>query len=275
MSMPKLNVLGCGKVARVLARLFAAHQVFQVQDILNRSQESSARALLFVGSGRAVERLQDMRSAKFWLLGVNDDAIISQAHALQQAHKLRAGDTVFHCSGALSAQALDFLQASGVRVASVHPIRSFADTATVYAQFEGTYCSLEGDAHAQNQLQDALRRIGAQVLLIDGAHKALYHAASAIACNFMSTLLETAYQNWEKAGLTREQAERVATPLVRETLDNILRMGPAAALTGPIARGDWQTVDKHRAALAQANPQHAALYEAFVPLTAALAQTKK
>lgn len=275
MAMPKLNIVGCGHVGRVFARLFAQHQVFQVQDILNRNQGSSAHALLFVGVGRALESLHDLRAARVWLLGVNDDQILPLAQALWAAHKLRPGDIVFHLSGAMPAAALHSLQQHGVLVASVHPIRSFADPARVLADFAGTCCTLEGDAKALQLLQDALQRIGARVLPIDGSKKAQYHAASVFACNYLNTLFEVALQNWEAAGISRAQAQEFAAPLVRETLENILRLGPAPALSGPLARGDMQTVARHQQALQASNPQHAALYDAFIPLTQQLAEQKR
>lgn len=134
-----LNIVGCGHVGRVLACLFAQQQVFKVQDILNRSQASSAAALIFVGTGRALDEMADLRHAKVWLLAVNDDQIVPISERLLAAKKLRSGDIVFHCSGALASSQLVALKAAGIHVASAHPVRSFAIRQPCYPNLQARF----------------------------------------------------------------------------------------------------------------------------------------
>lgn len=143
------------------------------------------------------------------------------------------------------------------------------------SQFAGTFFSLEGDSAALNVVQSALNKIGAKTLLIDGAQKALYHAASVFACNYLTALVDVAKQTWQQAGIAPDIASQLAEPLMRETLDNIFRLGPAKALTGPLARGDKQTVARQQQALQNWNPDIAALYQAFTTCTEQLAQRKR
>ncbi len=96
------------------------------------------------------------------MLAVNDDQILPVSEKLLRAGKLTPGDIVFHCSGALAAAQLAALRVAGVHLASVHPVRSFADPQLVLQQFDGTFCSIEGDAQALAVLQPALQEIGAQ-----------------------------------------------------------------------------------------------------------------
>lgn len=277
-NLPKLNVVGCGHVGRVLARLFTEHHVFQVQDIVNRSQGSSAAALIFVGAGRALDSLHDLRRAKFWMLAVADDQIPVVCQQLLDLGKLRAGDILFHCSGALASNQRPPLQAAqkqGVLLASVHPVRSFADPVHVAQQFGGTFCSIEGDPAACQALIPALQAIGGQTLQIDGAHKSLYHAASVFACNYLTSLLDVALRTGSAAGIPPPQARALLEPLVRETLDNIFRLGPAKALTGPLARGDLQTVARQQQALQEFDTGIADLYRAFTAVSAQLVVRKQ
>ena len=138
--MSTLNIVGAGHVGRTLGRLFAARGVFAVQDVRTRSLASARAAVAFIGAGTPVDA--DMRPADVWMLAVADDAIAGVAAALAQATPM-AGATVFHCSGAKASGELDALRRAGAVVASVHPVRSFADPAAVAAAFDGTFCGVE------------------------------------------------------------------------------------------------------------------------------------
>ncbi len=273
--MNTLNILGCGKVGGVFGRLFAQGQQFQIQDVLNRSLASSTSACELLGSGTARSRYDELRPAKVWMLSLADDQILPACEALMARQVLRAGDIVFHCSGALASEQMQLLRGSGVQLASVHPVRSFADSAFVLAHFAGTFCSVEGDSAALDVLISALQAIGAQTLLINAQQKSLYHAASVFACNYLSSLLDVAMRAWQQAGIAPEQAQQLAQPLVRETMENIFRLGPAKALSGPIARGDWQTVAKQQQAVQEWDAAAGDLYRAFTATTTQLAQRKQ
>jgi len=160
------------------------------------------------------------------------------------------GAVVCHCSGALSSSALAPARAAGAAVASAHPVRSFADPALVAAAFAGTYCGVEGDAAALAVLEPALRAAGGQSVTIAAAAKTVYHAAAVFASNYLVTLLDTALRAYQAAGISEPVARALAQPLVEETVANVFRLGPVAALSGPIARGDMATVARQQQALA-------------------------
>ena len=264
---PTLNIIGAGKVGRVLGRLFTASGSFAVQDVLTRSCASAAGAVDFIGAGRAVTALAQMRPADCWMLAVTDDQIAAMCAALPVA----AGTVVFHCSGAKSSRELAGAVAAGAAVASVHPVRSFADPAQVAASFAGTYCGVEGDAAALALLTPALIAIGVQAVPIDAAAKTVYHAASVFASNYLVTVLDAGLRAYQAAGVPQEVALALAAPLARETLENVLRMGPERALTGPIARGDMDTVARQQEALDEWDSSTGMLYRALVQATQALA----
>ena len=134
-------------------------------------------------------------------------------------------------------------------MASVHPLKSFADPGTAVQSFAGTWCAVEGDGAALAVLRPAFEQIGARVSEIAPEHKTIYHAASVIVCNYLVALMEAGLRCYEHAGLERGTALAMMEPLVRETLDNVFRLGTVPALTGPIARGDDAVVGGHLAAL--------------------------
>ncbi|CAN5899519.1 Rossmann-like and DUF2520 domain-containing protein [soil metagenome] len=282
--MKRLTIIGAGKVGCVLGRQFVRHQVFQLAQVCNRSLASAQQAWQFIAADTgtaadtngvaAVADFADLQAADVTMLTVPDDQIAATCTALLARGVLRPGSIVFHCSGAKASTELAAASALGVLVASLHPVRSFADVAKVAASFAGTICSLEGDAAALQVLAPALQASGATVVQISAANKLLYHAGSVFASNYLVTLMETAMQAYQAAGIPPALATAMAEPLARQTLDNVFQMGTVSALTGPIARGDMHTVKAQQQQVADWNADAGALYAAFMPATAALAQLK-
>jgi len=269
-----LNLVGAGHVGRTLGRLFHAHGVFTVQDVLTRSPASAADAVAFIGAGRALAQLSALRPAEVWMLAVGDDQIAGTCAALAAAGLLD-GATVFHCSGAKGSGELQAALDAGARVASIHPVRSFADPHAVAAAFDGTWCGLEGDPQALALLTPAFEAIGARLVAIDAAAKTVYHAASVFASNYLVTVLDAALRAYAAAGVPPEVARELARPLAGETLANVFRLGAPAALSGPVARGDMATVARQQAALQGWDAPTADLYAALVDATTALAERKR
>ncbi len=269
--MPVLNIIGCGRVGRALARLWREHGVFDLGDVNDHTAEKSRAAVAFIGGGRACAEIAHMRAADVWLLAPPDDRIAACCDELSRSATLAAGNIVFHCSGALPSGILDAAVARGAVVASVHPLKTFADAAAAAKTFAGTSCAVEGEAAALSVLKPAFERIGANLFQIDASAKTLYHAASVLVCNDLTALLETGARCFEAAGLPRADAMRMVEPLVRETLDNVFRLGTTAALTGPVARGDVEVVKRQLAALSLADPRLDAVYRSLGVIAAGLA----
>lgn len=269
-----LNLVGAGHVGRALGRLFAASGIFAVQDVLTRSLDTAHEALAFIGAGSACATLGQMRPAQVWMLAVGDDAIVPACEGLAHSGHLQ-GAVVFHCSGAKVSGELQAAREAGAHVASVHPIRSFADPAAVAESFGGTFCGIEGDQQALALLEPAFAAIGARTVRIDPAAKTVYHAAAVFASNYLVTVLDAALRAYQAAGVPPEVARELARPLASETLANVFRLGPEAALSGPVARGDFATVARQQEAVARWDPATGRLYEALVAPTAELARRKR
>jgi predicted short-subunit dehydrogenase-like oxidoreductase (DUF2520 family) len=247
--MKSLNIIGAGRVGRTLASLCEEKHTFAVQDVLDRTEAGARAAVAFIGDGVPVADIEKLRHADIWMLTPPDRQIRTLAEAVARAGLLRAGDIVFHCSGSMSSGELEVASAAGALVASVHPLKTFAEPRDAVRTFAGTYCAAEGDDGALQVLQPAFERIGGNVSLIDARSKVVYHAASVIVCNYLAALVETGLRCFEKAGIPRDAASAMTQPILRETLDNVIQLGPAHALTGPIARGDAAVVARHLQAL--------------------------
>lgn len=272
---PTLNIIGCGNVGKVLGHLWKEIGTFRIQDVLNRSHESAAAAVAFVGAGRPVSDWTELRPADVFLIGTPDDQIETACAGAVRSGILRPDTTVFHCSGALPSSVLDKAKTCGVSIASVHPIRSFAGPEGVAASFAGTWCGIEGDLFAVEQLSQAFSAIGARLVRINPEYKSVYHSAAVFSSNYLVALLDVAVKAYVKAGVPRDEALKLMEPLVRGTVDNVFRLGTTDALTGPIARGDVATVLRQYRAVTAWDRRVGALYKRLGKFAAAIATRKR
>jgi predicted short-subunit dehydrogenase-like oxidoreductase (DUF2520 family) len=272
---PSLSIIGGGNVGRALGRLWASRRTFQIQDVFCRSIESAQRATGFIGAGRAVSDMADLRQADIYMITTPDDSIAACCERLAAAGLLSAASIVFHCSGALRASQLQAAVQLGAAVAGIHPVRSFAAPEQVVQSFAGTWCGIEGDARALAVLGPAFSAIGAQLATIDPEFKVIYHAAAVFASNYLVTLLDVALQAYARAGIPNHIALKMVEPLVRKTVDNVFEIGTEKALSGPIARGDLATADKQYRAVRDWDKRHGTLYRQLARLTRDLAARRK
>lgn len=273
-ALPTLSIIGPGRVGKAIGRLLHVAGGVRISEVLVRTPELVNATLAFIGAGSAVSHIGAMQPASIFLLAVPDDQIEACATQLAASGCVRSGTIVFHCSGARTSAVLASVSVLGAVLASVHPIRSFADPAQVAASFTGTCCGVEGDPAALATLIPLFEAAGARMIAIDPSQKTLYHAAAVFASNYLVTLVDVAMQCYGQAGVAPETALQMIAPLLRESAENVLRLGPAAALTGPIARGDVATVACQQQALLQWHPAHAALYRQLAEATTALAASR-
>lgn len=270
---PRLDILGCGRLGRTIGRLVARAGAARIGEVATRSLASAQDAVDFIGSGRAVERGFTSPPSDLVLIATPDDAIADRCRALAEAGSL-AGCAVFHCSGAASSDLLAPARDAGAQVASVHPVRSFADPARAADAFDGTWCGFEGDAAALERLRPLFDAIGARAFALDADTKSIYHAGTVLACNALVALLETGLRCLEQAGLEREVATSLLEPLVAGTVANVFATDTTEALTGPIARGEAQLVARQLADLEAADPQAAQVYRVLGRTTLELARAQ-
>lgn len=269
-----LSIIGCGNLGKTLGRLWTDANSVTMQDVLNRSAESAAQAVAYIGAGRPASGLMDLRHADIFLLACPDDQLTACCNALATTGVLLPGTVVFHCSGALRSSALMAAANHGALIASIHPIRSFAAPDQVIRSFSGTYCGTEGDLDAIAILENLFSAIGGILVPINADAKTVYHAAAVFASNYLVTLIDVSLDAYLKAGIPRETALRLMEPLVRETIDNIFRLGPADALSGPIARGDVKTVVRQYRAVKTWDKRRAGLYKILGRLTSEIAKRR-
>ena len=266
-----LNLIGCGRVGQTLARLWRLRNALAVQDIITTRLDHAQAAVIQLGAGRAVGELAAMRTAPLWMLAVPDAQLPAVALALAQQQRHAPPALAFHCSGALDSQVLAPLKQAGWQVASAHCILSFASVDAAISQFPGTPCALEGDAVAVTTLRPLFSAIGAQCFDVASADKLRYHAAAVFATNFLPVLQTVAEDLWLSSGVPPALMAGLRASLLRNSVDNITRLGPQAALTGPAARGDTAAIARQAQALQAYDPQVGAAYEALSALALRIA----
>ncbi|HWE34594.1 MAG TPA: DUF2520 domain-containing protein [Solirubrobacteraceae bacterium] len=168
---------------------------------------------------------------------------------------------VGHCSGATGLDAL----AGHADAFSLHPLMTVTGEG---AEFAGAGAAIAGStSRALAVARELAESLELQPFEVDEADRAAYHAAASIASNFLVTLEAAAERVAESAGVPRE----ALVPLVRATVENWAALGASRALTGPVARGDSETVARQRIAVTERAPELASLFDAIVEATQALA----
>ena len=182
-------------------------------------------------------------------LTVPDRAIESFADEIAAAGGLPRGVAFVHCSGALGLGVLDSL-AAGHAVGSFHPLQSFPEPRTSEA-FRGSLVAIDASSDAlRRRLQRLARDLGARSRDVREAERVLYHAAAVFASNYLVALASDAVELLQSIGWSEREAVAGLVPLMQGALAEVGRRGPTAALTGPIRRGDAETVTRHLEALA-------------------------
>jgi predicted short-subunit dehydrogenase-like oxidoreductase (DUF2520 family) len=156
---------------------------------------------------------------------------------------------VLHTSGVLGSEALEPLRAAGHPVGGVHPLAALADPVGGLDRLRGAWFGVEGDAAARGLAERIVAACGGHVLAVSPGGKPLYHAAAVFASNYAVALLAVAERLMEEAGVAARDARPALAALAEGAVANVRERGPAAALTGPVARGDEATLRLHLARL--------------------------
>lgn len=191
------------------------------------------------------------------ILAVPDGQIANVAQQIAQLGEAPPGCVALHLAGAVSTDPLAPLHAVGYAVGSLHPLQSVADPWTGSDRLMGAAFALGGEPEALVVARRIVAALGGRPLVVPVSQRPNYHAAAVFASNYLVTLAATAVRILREIGVPEEDALPALIPLMRGTLDNLEDLGLASALTGPIARGDLDTVRTH---LARLSPDDRALY---------------
>lgn len=263
MSQPRVGVVGAGRVGVVLAAKLqrAGHQLVGVS---GRSSDSQLRVQTLLPGTEILEPADIVGRAEVVVLAVPDDSLAEVAREL--APYVRRGQVIAHTSGRHGLAVLAPLADAGAHTIAMHPAMTF--TGTEIDLDRDCVFGVTAEVADRDVAETLVAELGGQVMWVAEADRAKYHAALAHGANHLTTIVTQAMDLLR--GIGAEDPAAVLRPLLTAALDNTLAYGDAA-LTGPVARGDVDTVRAHIANLDDASV--ARTYAALATATADRAET--
>jgi predicted short-subunit dehydrogenase-like oxidoreductase (DUF2520 family) len=254
-------IVGAGRLATFLA--VALHDAgYAIPEILVRDSPKSrrrGRSLAAKLGAKLVSANSAALDATLLWFCVPDREILTAASTLADHLTARKNSKqrvrfAFHSSGALLSNELEPLRKAGIAVASVHPLMTFV--AGAHPSLTGVPFAIEGDAVAARAARRIVSDLGGKGFSLPASRKAAYHAWATLTSPLFLAFLVMLEKAASAAGLTREDARRKSMPIIRQTLANYSRLGPAKSFSGPLIRGDAETVAKHLSVFKQYPEAH-------------------
>jgi predicted short-subunit dehydrogenase-like oxidoreductase (DUF2520 family) len=249
-SQHAIAIAGTGRLAQALGRLLGERGE-PVTFVAGRNPERTRAAAAFIGPEVQPVALEALAGrAGRVLIAVSDDAIPEVARLLA-ASGMSSG-IALHTCGAMGPEALASLAAAGVSCGAIHPLQTVPTPEQGLDVLPGAAYAIDGDDPALAWASRIAHLLGGETLRIRPEQRPLYHAAAVMASNYVVALVDAAAILLGAAGVGEDKALRAIGLLVQSSAANALNLGPLKALTGPIQRGDLETVSSHLNALAGA-----------------------
>ena len=243
--MVKTGFIGAGTTGTALAVRLSSRR-WPIIAVSSRSLASARKLASQVPDCRVCETPQEVSDlAELVFITTTDDAIARVCGEVQW----RAGQSVVHCSGAHSVDILEPARLAGAAVGSFHPLQTFAHVDHAVENLPGSAFALEAEEPLLSKLKQLAVLMNGNWVVLKPGDKVLYHAAAVFACNYLVTLVNMALELWRGFGASPGQATGALLPLLKGTVNNIGNIGLPNCLTGPVARGDLGTIERHLSAL--------------------------
>lgn len=260
----RVGLIGSGRVGAPIAAALrqAGHRITGISAISTASRERADALLPGVALKESAEVCQD---ADLILLAVPDDVIAELASGLVATGAITAGQLVVHTSGRFGVGVLDPVLVAKALPIAIHPVLTFTGTSIDIQRLVGVPFGVTAVDPLLPIAQALVVDIGGEPFVVAEADRPRYHAALAWSSNFLSTLVNQGTEFIRDIGI--EDPGHFLAPLLSASLDNALRYGDSA-LTGPIARGDVETVRAHRDVMTAHSRAVERAYIAMARLTA-------
>ena len=239
---PVVGLIGPGRAGIGLA-LALAQAGYTVRLHGRKKKKVPSPLTLTVGDGETAPDW--VASAGVVILAVRDDGIRPLAEALAAARAITADHVVLHLSGVQGQEGLGPLVSSRAALGSFHPLQTIVEPERAPARLKGSWAAVEGMPRAVEAAERLAQDMGMRPFRIATKAKAIYHAGAVFASNYLVVVEAIAQRLLRHAGLTDADAWAALRPLVEGTFENLGRIEPKDALTGPIARGDTATIMRH------------------------------
>ncbi|MGE4306637.1 MAG: Rossmann-like and DUF2520 domain-containing protein [Novosphingobium sp.] len=266
LSFSQIGIVGTGKVARALALGLQSHSSAPLM-VWGRAPAKCREAVGHLAYAQAVSSLSDIvDSCDVIAIAVADDAILEIVRTISEAGALSQAPLVFHVCGGTGTAVLEPLRQMGAKTAAIHPAMTFTGEPELELErMAGSRFAVTGCNRASSQLaQSIVEALGGISVEVPEDCRALYHAALCHAANHLVTLFAGASHALRAAGV--DDPAGLLAPLARAALDNSIANG-FGALSGPVLRGDTETIRRHLAALEGDCPELLPTYRAMALAT--------
>lgn len=248
-----IGFIGAGKVGCAFGK-YLYDKGFKVKGYFSKSFSSSLKGAKLV-KGKAFNDINFLVKESDIIFITTPDDVIKETSKTIAGLNLSLNKIFIHMSGALSSSILRDIKDKGGYVYSLHPLQSFADIKTSVKKLSETVFSLEGDDEKKEVIKDMLKKLDNKYFLIDSEKKPIYHASACVLSNYLVTLLDYGFSYLEEIGIDKKEANEAFYPLISVTLENVRKLGTKKALTGPIKRGDLDTIKKHIESIKKESPE--------------------
>ncbi len=263
----RLIIVGPGRAGGAIA-IAASNAGHEIAGILARTPEAADEAARRFGS-QPLAWDEPLSAADVLVVAVRDGAIETVADRL--APTAGAVAAAVHLSGLVPVDALGALAAAGLAIGSFHPLQTLPTAEVGAARLAGASVAVTAHGELRESLHDLGRSLGVIPFDLDDGAKPLYHAAAVAAANVPIASLAVAADLLRVAGVSFDHTRA----LVDAVVANAFELGPRAALTGPVVRGDAGTLAAHIAAISRSAPEWEAQYRSMIDLVAAVAGTPR
>jgi len=271
---PSFAIVGCGKVGTSLG-WFLSRRGYPLIGVATRHRETAEAAARLVGTDAFSDKPWEITpTADIVFITTPDGTIAGTCKSILERGGFKEDAVVLHCSGSLPSTILSFGEGGNYHVGSLHPLQSFASLKTDWNPFRGIIAAVEGDDAATATAREVAKALGAVCLEIKTEAKSMYHASAVVASNYLVSLMDLSLRLMAAAGISGKNAIDVLNPLIKGTLSNIEKVGIPEALTGPISRGDVETVADHLTQMATVTPDLIPIYKSLGRHTIQLALAK-
>ncbi|MCS7281547.1 MAG: DUF2520 domain-containing protein [Desulfobacterota bacterium] len=267
----RLGIIGAGKVGISISYVLKSKGI-DLYGVSSRREEALALAKNYLGESLVytTDNFEIVQACDVIGITTQDKNISVVAKAISDSFLNLKGKIFFHTSGSHSLGPLLPLKEKGAALGSIHPLQTFPDVESAITALPKTYVFVEGEEEAMPVLENLAQLIGFRVYRIESEKKVIYHLAAVFVCNLLCALLYAGSNLIDMIGFDLQPFY----PIIETTIKNVKEKGPVHSLTGPVVRGDVETIKSHIEILKNM-PDHLSVYSSLSVFALEIAKKRR